>query len=369
MQTVPHPSAFLQPSFVKTLRQTAAAAEKSGKLHPRQLELIYAQRWFKLFVPRDYGGLQLTLPEALHTEESLAWADGSVGWTVTLCSGACWFVGFLPPDVAVRLFHDPEVCLAGSGRPSGRAICTGNGYEITGSWDYATGAPHATVFTVNCVLEKDGAVLRNEDGSPLIRSFWFLKDEVTLTENWQTTGMIATASHSFSVERLRVPSARCFRIDGASAFLKDPLYQYPFLQFAEATLVVNSSGMAAHFMELCHDQLTRKRQAPHSNAPRILLAEQLLEKSRNSWQRDRQSFYAAVQDSWDRLVTEGSVPPDALKAVSNTSRQLAATARKLVDELYPHCGLSAATAGTEINRVWRDFHTATQHSLLTYPTE
>jgi hypothetical protein len=38
--------------------------------------------------------------------------------------------------------------------------------------------------------------------------------------------------------------------------------------------------------------------------------------------------------------------------------------RRAVDALYPYCGLYAAREDSPINRVWRDFHTASQHALL-----
>jgi hypothetical protein len=38
-----------------------------------------------------------------------------------------------------------------------------------------------------------------------------------------------------------------------------------------------------------------------------------------------------------------------------------------VDTVYPYCGLMAASTETTINHVWRDIHTASQHTLLTYP--
>ena len=28
-----------------------------GQLHPEQLQIIYEQNWFNLFVPKQYGGL------------------------------------------------------------------------------------------------------------------------------------------------------------------------------------------------------------------------------------------------------------------------------------------------------------------------
>jgi len=58
------------------------------------------------------------------------------------------------------------------------------------------------------------------------------------------------------------------------------------------------------------------------------------------------------------------IPPELLKDITKKSKDLAATSRRLVDELYPYCGLIAAKKSSELNRVWRDFHTASQHSLL-----
>src|SRR5450432_2645066 len=112
MNTIPHPSHFIPAALADTINQSSGEAERYGSLHPRQLALIYEQRWFSLFVPLSRGGLGLSLPEGLELEEGLAWADGSTGWTVTLCGGANWFIGFLQPAIAWELFSDQRVCLA-----------------------------------------------------------------------------------------------------------------------------------------------------------------------------------------------------------------------------------------------------------------
>jgi hypothetical protein len=54
--------------------------------------------------------------------------------------------------------------------------------------------------------------------------------------------------------------------------------------------------------------------------------------------------------------------------VSEASLALAKQAQHIVNVLYPYCGLRAASPDTEINRVWRDLHTASQHALLTFGT-
>ena len=139
MQTA-HPSALLQPKWIEIIRSESAEAERTGLLQPKQLELIYQQQWFKLLVPKAYLGEEKPLPEMVRLEESLAWADGSFGWVITLCSGAGWFGGFMPVKTASEVFAGKEVCLAGSGASNGTATKTTDGYIINGAWKYASGA-------------------------------------------------------------------------------------------------------------------------------------------------------------------------------------------------------------------------------------
>lgn len=355
---ITHPSAFINKELVDTLRSFSAEAEQIKRLHPEQLSIIYKQGWFKLFVPQMYGGLALPLPAALQIEEALAWTDGSLGWTVTLCSGANWFVGFIQEATAKNIFTNNKACLAGSGKPSGTAKIIDGGYEITGYWKFATGSVHATAFTANCLIEKDGAIVINEDGSPKVSAFLLLKEEVTIHKQWDYIGMLATASNNFEVKQVKVATDRLFVIEKEHCVIDAAIYQYPFLHFAEATLAVNSSGMAIRFVEL-FEQL-------NTDSTRKIASKTMLELEgmKDQFQTVRQNFYLAVQQSWEAHVQKDNSAQEKLQSVSRASRELALHARKLVDELYPYCGLEAADTRSEINRVWRNLHTASQHPLL-----
>lgn len=368
MMNIPaHPSAIIPAALSNAIRRLSPAAEAAGRLHDEQLAIVYQQGWFNLFVPKRYGGLELSLPEALRIEEALAWTDGSTGWTVTLCSGANWFVGFLEPSAAQEVYTHDKVCLAGSGRASGIAKVTNDGYEVTGQWNYATGALHATAFTANCIVEKNGVPLQDTAGNPLVRSFWFYPHEVTIHYNWKSIGMIATASHGFAVNKVRVPANRSFVLEPGQAVLADPVYHFPFLPFAEATLAVNYCGMAVRFLDLCRALFEEKISRPHksrSPLPPLLF---LLQQAEEELQHARTLFYEAIDASWQAMLSQHSVSSILLDEISHTSRRLATIARQQVDVLYPFCGITAADPSTEINRVWRDLHTASQHSLLVFP--
>lgn len=363
---VPHPSSFITADDINAIRNDAAEAEQMGMLHPRQLEVIYSNQWFKLLVPRAYTGQQIALPNLVRLQEAISWTDGSTGWVVTLCSGAGWFGGFIDSQVALQVFNNANVCLAGSGAVGGTAEITSTGYTINGSWKYASGAHHATHITANCAIKNNGEVVLRDDGEPLVLPFIVDKADVKILPAWKYIGMVATGSDAFEVKDLAVSHNRQFKIDPTAVIADGSLYHYPFLQLAEATLAVNISGMAIHFIDLCADVFKDRMDNPRlSNQQKIILIDEL---ALANEQMDglRRAFFEAVDISWESIANNKHVSDAMLNAVSATSRHLAITSRQIVDRLYPLCSLVAASTDTEINRAWRDLHTASQHSLLTF---
>jgi alkylation response protein AidB-like acyl-CoA dehydrogenase len=363
---VKHPSFYMQANWVQTIRKVSAKAEKTGKLHSDQLAIINGQQWFKLLVPAVYSGLEKSIPELVRLEESISWANGSVGWVVTLCCGAGWFGGFLSPQKATEVFNTANVCLAGSGAATGEATITLDGYKVTGTWKYASGAHHATHFTANCIIKNGTETVTNSDDSPLILPFIFNHRDVTISPAWKYTGMMATGSDAFSVKELNVSRQECFNLNTDAAVIKSPLYNYPFLQLAEATLAANIAGIAIHFLDLCEDLFVEKLQQDKIPEANKAIMKQALAKQQNKLNRARKLFYAAVDASWIDVENGNYRESKLLKDVSTSSRKLAKIAREGVDMLYPYCGLTAANTETEINQVWRDLHTVSQHSLLTF---
>jgi len=357
---------FFKKEWSDLIERYAPVSENLGQLHPELLNLVYQQKWFNLYVPKAYGGEEKTLPEILRIEESLAKADGSLAWTVTLCSGAAWFSGFLDKELAAEIFNNPKACFAGSGAIGGTAIKTDKGYLINGFWKYASGALHATIFTANCILkDKFGNCLRDENGKEIIKSFILKKDEVKIISEWSYFGLVATGSHAFEVEDVDIPENRIFQINDNIQF-ENPIFYYPFLQLAETTLTVNNSGMALHFIELAEQYFFQRTGIKRYSEEQIVFFQNELIRLKSDFYTIRELFFTAVEQSWDQLINQQKIDQSLLDKISKYSRQLSHTSRKTVDTLYPYCGLEAAKKESELNRVWRDIHTASQHSLLTF---
>lgn len=339
----------------KLIAGSAAAAETSGFLLPEQQALIHEQGWLKMLAPRAAGGAELPLPQAVRLEEAIAEADGSMGWVVTLCAGAGWFAGFLPPEVARAMIATPTVCLAGSGAPTGFADKEGDGYRITGRWDIASGAPMATHFTLN-------AIVRGE-GEERIRAFVVPAAQVLVEPTWRSFGMRGTASHSYRIDGAWVPASHAFTIDPACATAPGPLYRFPFMLLAWVTLAANLSGMARHFLQLAQEIVAARRQPPAS-------AREVAAQAAVALEGARERMYALLDQAWAQAEGEGGERGAAAvaSALDNQLREasmaLVLAARRALGDVYPYCGLRAAQEDSDINRVWRDFHTASQHALF-----
>jgi alkylation response protein AidB-like acyl-CoA dehydrogenase len=134
------------------------------------------------------------------------------------------------------------------------------------------------------------------------------------------------------------------------------------MALAYVTLAANLLGMAGHFVALAGPLVAARRQhgtgVPLAGVPSVAA---LLQRTREALAADRAALYDTLDRAWAD-VEQHTVPDEA--GLQQVSLRLVETCRRAVDMLYPYCGLQAAREDSAINRVWRDFHTATQHALL-----
>ena len=350
---------------ITAIMAQAARSDRDGVLTPALQSLLHARGWLTMLAPAAAGGAELALPEAVHLEETLAGADGSVGWTVTLCAGAGWFAGFLEPDFAREIIQTPGLCVGGSGAPAGSAEREGDGYRLNGRWEIATGAPLATHFTLNAVLHEDGAPLLDAHGAPRVRAFIVPAAQVQVHPSWHSTGLRASASHAFSIDQIWVGACHGFDIAPEHATAPGPLYRFPFVTLAFVTLAANVCGMALRFLSLAAPLIAARR---HPLAGRTLgeLPDvmQSVHQARQDVASARLHFSTLLYAMWARVCDHAALDEGQAQALHTAALALVDTSRHAVDTLYPLCGLHAADARSDINRVWRDLHTATQHAML-----
>jgi alkylation response protein AidB-like acyl-CoA dehydrogenase len=225
----------------------------------------------------------------------------------------------------------------------------------------------ATHFTFNAWLRENGQPLLAADGQPRMQAFVVPKEIVEIVPRWNSIGLRATASHAYRIRGAWVHADHGFVIAPAAARAQGPLYRFPFLPFAFVTLAANVAGMAAHFVDLAADCIARRRNrfgGQNEALIEVPAVRAVLDGARDRLDDVRTRFYALLDACWADAAAGGQVADEQAARMQALAQEWVAAARHAVDTLYPYCGLVAARADTDINRVWRDFHTASQHALL-----
>lgn len=355
----------LDENTIAVIRDAQAKSILAKQLVDEQLTLVYDHNWFNIWVPKEYNGLDLSLLSGFRLLKSIGYWDGGFGWTVTLCSGANMFAGFINPTFAQTVFSHPKICLGGSGRANGKAIFDGERYHLTGVWQYATGAPHLTHFTLNSFIYDGDSQRLNECGEPVVYSFFVPKKDVLVHYDWDTFGLECTASHSFSLENVAIDTSYAFELKPSSRQVDNTIYKIPFMTFAELTLLPNYLGMYKRFLDLVEKYFFDKSKNPDWAEKYSKNRFRQVDSYQQQLESYEQKAEALIQRLWDQVSLDADhIREDLLSEIAIESRRMVREIREAVATLFPLVGISGAQRQNELNIVFRNIFTATQHSLL-----
>jgi indole-3-acetate monooxygenase len=337
------------------IRRLAAEAEAMRRLPDDFVRLLKGAGLFSIYTPKEFGGLDLPLPEALRVVEEVSRHDGSTGWTVAL-------------GVANGLF----ACALGDGSPlipaapafGVRAERVDGGYRLTGRWPYNSGAPNADWISASVPVFDGDAPRMGPNGPELIHAFLSPSD-VQIIDTWHVTGLRATGTQDLSVDHVFVPEELTGHIsiaEGVRAVRECVLAKIPFFTLvgiAQAPSVCLGLGRRAieEFRQLAltkesmfGPRLSEQVQA-HAGLAR---AEALVQSARAYW-------YANVQAVWDAAVRGCELSLEGRAAARLACLTAAEHSVTAVDLLHRLAGSSAIFQSSPLERCWRDVRTAAQH--------
>lgn len=290
------------------------------------IELVHHKKWLLIWVSKEFNGLDFSFNKGLKLLYQLAKEDGSLGWFVTLCSGANYFSKNLKPKIAQEIFNTKNVCLGGSGMITGTAkVLHKNDFLLNGTWKYATGTPYLSHFTLSTKVDNE------------IVSFVIPKEKATIIPEWESMGMRATNTFAFSLNDVAVSKKYSFKYD--KFYTQDKSSGIPFTVFADLTLLVNYIGMAQNFAETIHDMKMQD------------FTESVLKKT------------IVIGKEVEHTIANKKILSKAqIEQIHVFGEEIVFDLCNYLIKLYPNLGIEASRTTSPINQIFRDFFTATQHA-------
>ena len=250
--------------------EEAPATEKRTYYSPELHEEFERAGFYRMWVPRRYGGYEVDVPTFLRIVMELAQGDMGTAWCLALGSGhAMQVASFFEERAQADIFGDGDFRAASVAAPTGSATRTEDGWEISGTWPYSSGAPYSTHYMAQTLIHGEDGGTRQTLLFVAPRSQWRMNDD------WgDLLGLKGSGSHSITLERARIPAH--FAVEGMNMVEADvaggtpgsrlhgnPMYagrNRALFQVELAALMIGAAKAAVE--ELEQTMLTRNTQAP-----------------------------------------------------------------------------------------------------------
>lgn len=310
-----------------------------GKDLPKEwVQYLIDEKLFKMFIPKELGGLELNLNEATELLSELAFCNGSLGWVLNLGAGANFFCGFFKEELAHEVFSKGDIVLSGSGF-LGEFHQKQDKFHVKGEWHKCTGSAVASYFTVNAKNDKDKQ-----------HSFLIPKSFVEVKPSWESFGLRQTSSDSIFVEEAILDLDYAFEINNVKSFKDYKIYAVPFSVFARICLSATFEGLAKKFAALYEQKYSHKS---NIYGDRLKCLNQVL--TLLNQERKEISDFVNSTDNFESSLEE---------TVSNSLGKRHFEIFELICHLYWFSGIQLSEENNLLHFVFRDIMTASQHYML-----
>jgi len=347
------------------IEDAAADIESRRELTPAVFELLLGAGFYRLLIPRSLPGFELLPSRYVRVIERIARADASTAWCLGQCGGCSMTAAYLAPDVARKIFGPRRAVLAWGAGPKGKALPVPGGFEVTGTWMFASGGRQANWLGAHVPLcDAQGAPRKGATGKPLVRTVVFPAQEAKVTDVWHVMGLKGTGSDNYSVERLFVPAEHTFDLDGAP----DPsqtgaLYRFPIRLLYAAGFSSVALGIAHAMLDSFVD--LAKAKVPHQQTDKLRdsAVVQSLTAQAEAKLRSARAYLLRTLEEIEAAVEAGK--QHSLTLEQRMQIRLASTfclhqGKEVADSVYHAAGSGAIMESGVFERRFRDIHAVTQ---------
>ena len=361
------------PEIARTLRpltaEEAAGSERNRTLTQRSVDALWDCGLMQLFNPTEAGGAEPGFAEMIDTWIELAWQDGSLGWIgIANFPSAATCAAYLPDEGFAEVFtaHDNRVTVGGQFFPNGLGETVGDGYRVTGAWNFGSGTGHAEYVAAGFMPTVDGELVVGDDGIPPLLVAVIPRREIGFTDGWHVQGLKGTGSYDYTVTDVLVPESRVFEL-----FTRTPL-RGRSAAFRMGLIPITAAGHASWALGVARSMLddvselavTKVRMGDDGALANRATFQKGLSHHTAMWTAARLLVLDAFGEA-EQLVLDGGDPTPAMRADLRTAATYATEAsREVVQWAHLAAGTSAIREGTRLERAFRDMYTGTQHVFI-----
>jgi 3-hydroxy-9,10-secoandrosta-1,3,5(10)-triene-9,17-dione monooxygenase len=347
------------------LRERAAGAEAARQMEKDTLADLHRTGLFRFHQPRRWGGMELPFVAIFDIPVELARGCASTAWNVANLGIHHWMLALYDDRAQEEVWGaDPDALIAsGIAFPQGRGRRVGDGFVVSGFWNFSSGVDSATWnMLATTVYEGDRVVDHRLCLVP--------RSDYEIVDDWHVLGMRSTGSKSVRASEIFVPEHRAlcmYLIRGGSEFPgahgnPNPAYRVPLAALGSHCLAAAGVGNAQAAVEQTIEAIKERSTSYTAMRIRDFQAVQL-RVARAGAQVDaaRLSVRADCLEA-EQIAREGGAPTleDKLRFKRNVAWAME-QCTEAVDSLHALAGANGIYDRYPIQRLFRDQHALSAH--------
>ncbi len=372
MATAQHEIEYYLEAARELAGKVAATADRidDDRQIPTELaEELADKGFFRLLLPRSLGGAQLDHPDFLRVLEIFAAVDASTGWCLNQNNVFSTNSLRMPEQTAREIWGEKRAVVTnGPPTASSQAVPVDGGYKLNGRWHFSSGSSHATWIAALAPINSGGGPTQDASKDRTgARIMLMPKEAVTFLDFWQVKGLRGTASFSFEVEDLFIPSDHSYnptdlaREDGA-------LYVIPMTLLFGSGFATVALGVARAALDTAISVAGAKIPGRTSTVlGNQSTTQRIIGEAEAVWGSSKAFLRQSASTAWKSAQKTAAQKNRALTTEERINLRLAAThairmAAQVVDLAYNLCGSDAIFETNPIQRQFQDIHVITQHA-------
>ena len=352
----------------RALAPDIAAARGAMDEHrrlPDHLAVMFREAGFyRLCIPRAYGGLEAPPRLVVETLEALAEADASAAWCAMISATTGSLGAYLDADVAGGIFGDPDFVVAGVYAPMGKAEIEGDFYRVSGRWKWNSGGQNATWLCGGAMIFENGAPRMLNENMPEHRMMLFPASEAQFIDTWHTGGLRGSGSGDMAVTDLLVPRNRTVSLITDEPRVAAPLYAFPVFGLLAIGIAAVASGNArAAVREFGAEASGKKMPGGRTLAERGAIQVEFA-RAMARLEAARAFLLAEIDAAWSEAQTAPAIGLEQRARLRLAATYMTRTAAEVVRTVQDLAGGGAVFLSSVLQRRLADAQTTTAHIMI-----
>lgn len=364
----PNPMLESLQEILPRIAENADKAEELRQMPQENVDLLKSIRLHHAFLPKAYGGLEISLPEFADCIAALAGACCSTAWAFSLLCTHNHQLAMFSKECQDEVWGDNNDATACSSiAPLGRYEETDGGVRFTGNMSWSSGSDHAEWAIVGFNRMVDDEKVYCFAAIP--------RADYEIIDDWYAMAVKGSGTKTLKIEDVFVPEHRISvakdmmegRSKGFGLYPDSKIFYTPYRPYFASGFAAMALGTAERMLAI-YREYNAKRIRAYTGAEVKVSIPMITRLAESTHQVDAARAY--LEKTWQEHKDHSERHEYPSKETLTYWRTNQAYAIKMcneaTDRLWKGLGASNWMLAREGQRVWRDNHITAAHAYTDY---